>query len=298
MRPPSQHRERTRPKAFTLLELLVTISIIAILMGLLLPVLSGARESAYTVGEMAAAQQSVVAYVSAAEDRQGRVLEGYSPMPGPGESALAYDELGNEVAGVQHVVGRRYPWRLLPYLEYEFQGLYRLAGDLDETRYTDRTMFQYLVSVAPRMGLNQAFLGGSYDSDFTGIVLRNPFATKFVQDQIGSQWYVERISMAPSPSDLIVFASGFGIESSPGEEGLNGSFKVTPPYFIDRMWVDSWRAPTRGPSDLGNVRFNTSGKAVAALLDGHAAALGFEQMEDMRHWAPLADTPTWTMPHP
>jgi len=41
------------------------------------------------------------------------------------------------------------------------------------------------------------------------------------------------------------------------------------------------------------MRFNR--KAAVGFLDGHAGLLGWEELQDMRHWAPKADRPDWVL---
>jgi prepilin-type N-terminal cleavage/methylation domain-containing protein/prepilin-type processing-associated H-X9-DG protein len=68
-------RARRRTQGFTLIEMLVTISIIVLLVGLLLPVLSGAREAAKRTVCLSNLRQIGGAITFYSDDHQGRIPE-------------------------------------------------------------------------------------------------------------------------------------------------------------------------------------------------------------------------------
>jgi prepilin-type N-terminal cleavage/methylation domain-containing protein/prepilin-type processing-associated H-X9-DG protein len=74
---------KTKDKGFTLVELLVVIAIIALLMGVLLPALNKARKAAKRVVCMSNMRQIVVAWMTYAENSDGRIVNGgqYPPPP-------------------------------------------------------------------------------------------------------------------------------------------------------------------------------------------------------------------------
>ena len=90
-----------------------------------------------------------------------------------------------------------------------------------------------------------------------------------------------RMNRVAQPSKLIAFASGQYEDPNYGK--LEGYFEVLP--------------PTGGSSAKAGLSARYGGKAVAVMLDGHAEALTWDQLKDMRRWcndAALQDNPNWT----
>ena len=287
--PARPHRSGT---GFTLVELLVVVAVIGILLGVLLPALSHAHKCAVISGELSAGRQFITAHLMYTNDYTGRVPVGFASnaMMTSGQ-VVARNNRGERLVGLE---GRRYPWRLLPFLEYELGILYRDRAAI-ESQLTG-TSYDYAVSAAPRFGLNQAFIGGSGDSDITGkafvasAVIRNR-----IEKAWGSRWYVNRVSDARQASNLIVFASSFGSDPFSGIE-LDGMYRVTPPRFDRELWAQSEPNESSLPASTGNVSFRFSGRTVASMLDGHAETMNWAKCKDMRHWAPGADSESWQLP--
>src|SRR6187402_861999 len=95
---------RHRP-GFTLVETLVTISLIAILGGLTVTGIQCARKKARTVVEINAARNLITGYLGYAAENNGQVLAGYQTDP------AATNLQGKPL---EFPINARYPWRLAP----------------------------------------------------------------------------------------------------------------------------------------------------------------------------------------
>lgn len=283
-------------RAFTLVELLVVIAVVALLIALLLPALAKARECAYVTGELASGRELANAHRMYSTDAAGYVMPGFASasMVTKGE-VIARDQNGTKVTGLP---AQRYPWRLLPYFEYNLASWYRDRAAIERTLNTNgdqnSELFRYAVSVGPRMGLNQTFIGGSADTDGGGYAL-NPTYSALTASKWGNNWYVRRISDAPRPSDLLLFATAAGADPVGGVT-LDGFYRVTPPYFFSRKWTTQTPTSITQPSQIGSVNFRYAGKAVGVMCDGHAESLTWDQMQDMRRWAPKATKSDYVLP--
>lgn len=238
----------------------MVISIIALLIGLLLPALSRARETARAMTGRSALRQAIMAYGYYADDHRDWLMPGYADW------VVVEDRNGNRL---RPPVSNRYPWRLVEYLNWEWDALYYDVEPPDDA---------YIRSVYPRFGLNSRFMGGdtrAYGFDPNATAAWGPF-------------YARRRTDVRLASDQIVFADAFSSEGEGGSmdpKAANGFFEIRAPFFGEREW--NLESPDSA-EDLGYVAAKWNGRSTVAFLDGHADALTHRELDDMTLWAPLA----------
>ncbi len=274
-------RRRCDRSGFTLVELLVVIAIVIVLIAILLPAMRAMRSSAGATRELAFARQLMTAYLTYATDHRGALMPGFYDRNPP---LSAVDESGQPLSPQE---SHRYPWRLLPYLDFNLDALY-LQPQLRED-FAATSQYRYFISLYPSMGLNTVFVGG--DSRPEGLGFNPAF------EQIYGRFYVTRLSQARRPVDLIVFASArtnapFAPTAPPVIEGY---FRLESPYLLNRRWAAQW-SPDLPAKDWGFVSMRGASRGVpTGFLDGHTGILDENQIQDMRHWSDRADRADWLL---
>lgn len=264
-------------RGFTLIELLVVIAIIAVLSSILLPSLAKAKRKARTIEEMSSAKQLVLGAQIYADENDDDVFPGYV------SDANAKDDLGNTLT---FPVNARYPWRISPYLSQSFETIYCADNrrKLEELRGLDRAGYVYAVSLYPSLGINSYFIGGN-ETELP------PDGSVGANAVFGNGTVVRKVSEVRRPTDLMIFVSA---RSAVSGDNANGYFQVTPPYLTTRKWAAGW-SPTMPPGQWGFVAPRYEGRAVTAMMDGHVQTMNQNELQDMRHWANMADRPDFVL---
>lgn len=261
---------------FTLVEVLVALGIIGVLLGILVPALASLRSSAVKMEEMGAASQVIAAYIMRADDNDGRL------MPGVGWTGVVLDANGRQINDADFVdppefIGpsSRYPWRLAPYLDYQFRSLFlnSQAHALEAVEQDDYLAYVDYVSRYPSFGLNGFWVGGNSPE-----MLANPDLLLYNDSTVYSMTEANR------PDRLLVFASSRSWDPDEGAE-VEGGHTVCSPIdqYVDGMTLDC----------EGVVSFRHGGEAVCAFMDGHAAGKDENELLDMRYWSNDATRPDW-----
>jgi len=265
-------------RGFSLVELLVSIAVISLLLALICPALGRAKTVARQTRELSTASQLMKASFVYSNDFRSWVLPAYTPASWVNNGSVR-DETGAPVLGQ---AARRYPWRIAPYLDYQFAGLYDDRNILE--RYAARPDYQYVVSLSPSMGINADFVGGN---DENGIAFNSAAMRMY------GKFYVQRIDDAQRPNSLIVFCSARGVDPDGGT--VSGFHRVDGPAFINQRWSAARFDDEAAADAYGFVHARFLKQAVVSFLDGHGDARGIDDLRDMRLWADKATSPTWTL---
>jgi prepilin-type N-terminal cleavage/methylation domain-containing protein len=272
----SQFAIRNSRSAFTLVELLVVIGIIAMLVAILLPALSGARNSASSVKTMSDLRQLTTVYLQYANENGGKLLPGYLPTNPPG----VYDRVTKTT--ITGTPARRWPFRLAT----TNSSIWKLIRPQREV--TDLLRSPENASTYPVFGLNTIYLGGHDAPTFAGF----PAPKSHV---------VYKLNDVRRSSQQIVFVEvRIGGNSSlaiTGDEAQLGFHYATPPRAAGLHWTVSrdalqYTSPLTGAAGLPTSRAGLKSIATA-MLDGHVERLALRDLEDMRRWSPRADRPDW-----
>ncbi|MHB1156971.1 MAG: type II secretion system protein [Phycisphaerales bacterium] len=269
---------------FTLVELLVVMGIIALLLGILVPALAGAREMARQCRGMSDLKQILTGYTTYTNDNDGQLLYGYSPGSVGGVNLTVNDH--GRTYGPPIV--NRYPWRLVPYVANTWDVFYSADGAPDRPTPTDRDSDAfskaYALSVSPMFGINAVYVGGYYSPFYKGFIDMGTTARPNTGKHV-----VFRGSEVRQPSRLIVFAEAK--RRNGGAAGNEGHYWVTPPYANGHMWQaagDAWKVvETSRVIGLPEGRYRN--KALTGFFDTHVAAMTAGELDDMTLWANTAD---------
>lgn len=244
------HQEDLAMKAsrrfgFTIVELLVVISVILILVGLLASGLSGAIRTGKTTKEMNRLKQIMLAWQMYSGQYGDKILPGFLEQDGP--TGVQQGAIGSTAWQVRYRNKRgqelapglcqTYPWRLAPYLDFNYDPLlgYRSVAEdaLDVSLYQDPEVPANLpasllttanptlegagAALQPGFGYNAYYVGGwwAYTNNTPTLVFGNDGYT-----QVGASGVARGRLIATSqgniakPSELIVFSASTFLNQS------------------------------------------------------------------------------------
>lgn len=281
---------RLDKRAFTLLELLVSISLIMLLVSFVAVSLRGVRASASRAKSLSALRQMALAYASYSTDHNQRLMPGYidASMFSPGQPFADLTVTLPDGTIVNPADAQSYVWRLAPYANNTWETFFvdikdpgvisALQGDFNR------------ISERPAFGMNSIFVGGDSAHGGSYVTNRNPWTG---QDVLAAT----RLSEVKNPSRLILFgpSAKAGTGNDAYEDEVPGFCELRPPFTVldagdpanatDDLWSDQqWcfgkaRQVFRHPGGdyiagggLPIIRSGSTGFPVAHL-DGSAAVL-------------------------
>ncbi len=311
---------RTLPRrAFTLMELLIVVAVIALLVGIVAVTLRGVRGAASRTNSLSALRQMAMGYSLYSQDNNGRLLPGYLSLALLNDP-IHFDLLRISLGGGSELADedkQSYVWRLAPYVDDSWQTFFEEADAGAMARFTaeyrrmadpNETHTPGLISELPSFGLNSIFVGG--DAVHGGVENQNPW------DGSLPAIAATRLSQVVNPTRLIVFAPAATAAASSDavyDDIAVGFCEIRAPYVNLDLAADTWRTQqwfigagglvtqavmgTFGDPPGGGLPIARTAKDVLSggmepmpvvHLDGSTAVQPIVELsKDMRYWNPF-----------
>jgi prepilin-type N-terminal cleavage/methylation domain-containing protein len=305
-------RRASSQRGFTIVELIISIGVVAILISIALYGLGVARKAASRTTTANALRQLVAAYNAYANTHE-RLMPGYID-PADFNANEPFEDLEVRLRDGTRLTPRdkaSYVWRLAPYLDHAwntYMADYR-SGDV-----TDRFESEYAagvygpgsvtqpdsqigIAMSPSFGMNSIFVGG--DSFHGGGAVIPPWRNW--PDSTPNSTAATRISQVRSASKLIVFAPTRGVNlPAVANVQINvqrGYVELRPPYLNYNASTQSadvatlqWQfdAAATTPDSINDAAMTGFGGLPVDRLGGRKVALGhldgsvsIEQLESL-----------------
>ncbi|UCD76144.1 MAG: type II secretion system protein [Phycisphaerales bacterium] len=297
-------------KAFTIVELLVVIGIIALLISLVIVSLRGVKLAANRVDSLNSLRGIVLAYNSYSTDHRSTLMPGFLDEAALNnlyvgaelEDGIALNQCGGGLCDASS-----YVWRLAPYMGHQWQTVMTDYHSAEVTAYFLNREFstdgsgiygfgsatwptQLGIGAVPSFGLNSIFVGGdSYHGGPTA-VSRNPWMPTDPNDVLAATNYTE----VKNPAKLIVFGStryyadqstfyDYDNDTAPVNDPIMGYCELRPPFIPlgPDTWERHWHLEGALAVDDGGSMYSNGGGVpvgrwgdddfLSAMLDGSTA---------------------------
>lgn len=289
-------------RAFTIVEMLVVVSIIGILIGLLVPSLTGIQKRSKKSKEINNIKQLGTAWALYAQDNADATIPAYlddQPLNGTTileEWDVVYQYPDNSV--VPQDIAAPWTWRLMPYVDYNYDLVH---GHLREPNVDVLSQIDKADEIAlePAFGYNGYYVGGYFELDTLGsqTVARPRFRDVQHANQTERLFSlaVKSISQVRRPDELIAFCSS-GVRDPGVRKPISstdpGYFLVVPPYLAENeLWrtipgeTVSIEVLQQAPVPVGRY----TGQAALVFPDGHVDRLGPSSLTNPKQWINAAD---------
>lgn len=278
-RPPARH---SAGRAFTLVEMLVVIAVIAALIGLLLAGLQSAQRSGKRTKQMSDLRQVFNGWAQYAGTYGDSLMPGYMDDDVQQSWRVTYKYKDGTRIPTQYT--RTYPWRLLPYLDGAFPTLFEyLELDDDDALKpknpdgTLNTAGMALVSEQPAFGYNAYYLGGWWTTvnATPTLTFGNATWTQSGGTTVQGRVVATKLGGVTAPDRMIAFcASSFrepGFYKMENDDAVPGAAWVVP----TRLGAESiWRPSDGTTFGAMQATFNAPRNAPGSRgEDLYAAAL-------------------------
>jgi type II secretory pathway pseudopilin PulG len=302
-------RQVRRGDGFTIVEILVVVGVLALLIGLLLPALSGAQKKSQKLRELNALRQVGEAWFLYANASADRAVPGFLETDVQQRWNVSFEYHNRELippastfsAGDPNFAGP-WTWRLLPYLDHNYEmvmghvdDLYTEKLDLDGGTVNDDDARATANAIAfePGFGYNAYYLGGWWE--MIGDQPRYRFYDATVAG-VPKTLVETSVARVERSTQVITFCSATSLP--PGtyrriQRDVPGSHYVTPPWLgpvarwspADELDPMVLKVITQGGAPVG--RYNQLVAVVHA--DNHTGLETPWSLLDMRFWLDAAD---------
>jgi prepilin-type N-terminal cleavage/methylation domain-containing protein len=241
-------------KAFTIIELLVTVSIIGLLVGLGVPALNSSLNYGKKAKEIAALKSLIASYNFYSADNNNKLLKSYDL------NGAAYDINGNPIGGEDSHEAHRWPWRLAPYFNYNFYGVSHVNEVESYIKSQGGLTQTYLVSVIPSFGLSINCGGNDYEARKSNTLIAS------------------NINHVAKPSQFIAFVSSRSMAAGYKYEGF---------YYVEHPKSLAKYDHKSNPKSTGYISARYNSQAVVAFLGGNVSFIPYKDLATNKaYWLP------------